>query len=111
MSTSKTLSAIVERGAHAFIVLGPPGFQAECHHGHQWASPIVHGKHQARAAMQRHDAEHAGQVGAQERGARALQIAREFGQIAGDHHKTWVIEQMTAALEGRPADASRGVAP
>lgn len=59
MTAGKHLSAIVERGAHAFIVLGPPGFQAECHHGHQWVSPIVHGKHQARAAMQQHDAGHA----------------------------------------------------
>lgn len=43
--------------------------------------------------------------------AAALAVARTYGQIAGDHHKTWVIEQITAALEGRPADATRGTAP
>jgi hypothetical protein len=43
--------------------------------------------------------------------ASALHFARTYGQIAGDHHKTWVIEQMTAALEGRPADAGKGIAP
>jgi hypothetical protein len=41
---------------------------------------------------------------------RALQIAREFGGIDGDHHKTWVIDQMVAALTGQPA-SGRGIAP
>jgi hypothetical protein len=31
---------------------------------------------------------------------RALQIAREDGGIAGDHHKAWVIDQMVRALTG-----------
>jgi hypothetical protein len=41
----------------------------------------------------------------------ALHFARTYGQIQGDHHRAWVIEQITAVLEGRPADGSRGIAP
>lgn len=31
---------------------------------------------------------------------RALEYAFKFGQIGGDHHKTWVIDQMVRALTG-----------
>lgn len=30
----------------------------------------------------------------------ALEIAYRFGQIDGDHHKAWVIDQMVRALTG-----------
>jgi hypothetical protein len=33
---------------------------------------------------------------------RALDLASSFGQIDGDHHKTWVIDQMVRALLGAP---------
>jgi lipopolysaccharide biosynthesis regulator YciM len=29
---------------------------------------------------------------------KALEIANEYGQIDGEHHKTWVIDQMVRAL-------------
>ena len=32
--------------------------------------------------------------------ASALEIARDFGQINGDHHRLWVIDQMVRALTG-----------
>ena len=32
----------------------------------------------------------------------ALDIAWRYGQIGGDHHKTWVIDQMVRALHGDP---------
>ncbi len=35
-----------------------------------------------------------------ERIARALEIALRFGGIDGDHHKAWVIDQMTRVLTG-----------
>jgi hypothetical protein len=31
---------------------------------------------------------------------KALGIARQFGSIDGEHHKTWVIDQMVRALTG-----------
>ena len=31
---------------------------------------------------------------------RALKIAIRYGQIDGDHHKAWVIDQMVRALTG-----------
>lgn len=31
---------------------------------------------------------------------RALDLAASFGQVDGDHHKTWVIDQMVRALLG-----------
>jgi hypothetical protein len=49
-------------------------------------------------------------VTCEERIALALQIASAYGQIDGNHHKTWVIEQMVAALTGQPA-SGRGIAP
>jgi hypothetical protein len=33
---------------------------------------------------------------------KALKIARCYGQIDGDHHKTWTIDQMVRALTGCP---------
>ena len=30
----------------------------------------------------------------------ALEIARDFGQFDGDHHRLWVIDQMVRALTG-----------
>jgi hypothetical protein len=35
-----------------------------------------------------------------ERVEKALGIAAALGQISGDHHKTWVIDQMVRALTG-----------
>jgi len=35
-----------------------------------------------------------------ERCATALEVARRFGSIDGDHHKSWVIDQMVRALTG-----------
>lgn len=35
-----------------------------------------------------------------ERIEKALEIAFRYGQIDGDHHKTWVIDQMVRALLG-----------
>jgi hypothetical protein len=49
-------------------------------------------------------------LAAADRNAAALRIAREYGQIDGNHHKTWVIDQMVAALTGQPA-SGRGIAP
>lgn len=40
-----------------------------------------------------------------ERTASALQIARSYGQTDGDHHKTWVIDQMIRALLDQDYDA------
>jgi hypothetical protein len=31
---------------------------------------------------------------------KALELARRYGQIDGEHHKTWVIDQMCRALLG-----------
>jgi hypothetical protein len=30
----------------------------------------------------------------------ALEVAREYGGVDGDHHKAWVIDQMVRALTG-----------
>jgi hypothetical protein len=35
----------------------------------------------------------------------ALEIALRYGQIDGEHHKTWVIDQMCRALLGVEYDA------
>lgn len=48
---------------------------------------------------------------AEERISLALHYARTYGHIDGNHHRAWVIEHITAALEGRPADETRGIAP
>jgi hypothetical protein len=37
----------------------------------------------------------------------ALDIAESFGQIDGDHHKTWVIDQMVRKLLGNQYEAWR----
>lgn len=36
--------------------------------------------------------------------AKALSIAFQYGQIDGDHHKAWVIDQMVRALIGNDTD-------
>jgi hypothetical protein len=36
---------------------------------------------------------------------KALEIAFMYGQIDGDHHKAWVIDQMVRALAGDDYDA------
>lgn len=35
----------------------------------------------------------------------ALELAMRYGQIDGDHHKAWVIDQMVRALAGDNYDA------
>lgn len=35
----------------------------------------------------------------------ALNFARDYGGIDGDHHKAWVIDQMVRALTGNGYDA------
>lgn len=35
-----------------------------------------------------------------QRVAAALEVANDYSQIDGDHHKTWVIDQMVRALAG-----------
>lgn len=44
-----------------------------------------------------------------ERIERALKIAWRYGQIYGDHHKTWVIDQMVRALCGNEEEYVRWV--
>lgn len=39
-------------------------------------------------------------INAEERIKKALKIAWSYGQIDGDHHKTWVIDQMVRELCG-----------
>ena len=34
----------------------------------------------------------------------ALEVAWDYGQIDGDHHKAWVIDQMVRALTGEAYD-------
>lgn len=41
-------------------------------------------------------------VSQSDRIAMALRLAESFGGIDGDHHKTWVIDQMVRALTGCP---------
>lgn len=43
-------------------------------------------------------------MGEQERIEMALDLAWRFGQIDGDHHKEWVIDQMVRALTGDQYD-------
>ena len=47
------------------------------------------------------EADMAGLRAARRRIATALRVANECGGIDGDHHKTWVIDQMVRALAGR----------
>ena len=47
---------------------------------------------------------------AERRAREALDIANAYGSIDGDHHKTWVIDQMVRALTGcafRGRDSNR----
>lgn len=37
--------------------------------------------------------------------ADALSFAYRYGQIDGEHHKTWVIDQMVRALLGEPTES------
>lgn len=39
---------------------------------------------------------------AEKRIAKAIEIALEYGQIDGDHHKAWTIDQIVRALTGCP---------
>lgn len=39
----------------------------------------------------------------EERIRRALNVAVQYGQTDGDHHKAWVIDQMVRELTGCPA--------
>jgi hypothetical protein len=41
---------------------------------------------------------------ADERIARALEIAHTYGGTDGEHHKQWVIDQMVRALTGCPME-------
>lgn len=36
---------------------------------------------------------------------KAIELAVKYGGIDGDHHKTWVIDQMVRALAGKKYDA------
>lgn len=38
--------------------------------------------------------------------SKAIKIAIQFGQIDGDHHKMWVIDQMLRALLGKEYKAT-----
>jgi hypothetical protein len=44
-----------------------------------------------------------------ERANAALEIARQFGQTDGDHHKMWVIDQMVRHLTGCPVIEKTGI--
>jgi hypothetical protein len=55
-------------------------------------------------------AEVAAAVKAQERIEAALKLIRDYGATAGDHHKTWVIDQVRAALTGTEP-RGQGIAP
>ena len=39
----------------------------------------------------------------------ALDLAWQYGQIGGDHHKTWVIDQMVRALCGSQEEYDKWV--
>ena len=39
----------------------------------------------------------------------ALNLARSYGSIDGDHHKMWVIDQMVRALTGCPVEEKSAV--
>lgn len=41
--------------------------------------------------------------------ARALDLARRYGGIDGDHHKTWVIDQMVRVLTGCPTTTETAI--
>jgi hypothetical protein len=45
----------------------------------------------------------------QKRIKEALQIATDYGNIDGGHHKSWVIDQMVRALTGCPTVVKKGV--
>ena len=40
---------------------------------------------------------------------KALELAMRYGQIGGDHHKTWVIDQMVRVLLGSNEKYARWV--
>ena len=40
---------------------------------------------------------------------KALELAWQYGQIDGDHHKTWVIDQMVRALCGSDEEYNKWV--
>jgi hypothetical protein len=52
--------------------------------------------------MEQHQAGEANALTPEERIAKALEIASEYGTIDGGHHKMWVIDQMVRALTGCP---------
>ena len=41
---------------------------------------------------------------------KALEVARDYGQIDGAHHRAWVIDQMVRALCGSEANYDKWVA-
>lgn len=41
----------------------------------------------------------------------ALDVAINYGQTDGDHHKLWVIDQMVRHLTGCPVEQGHGVVP
>lgn len=45
----------------------------------------------------------------EERIEKALRIAWSYGQIGGDHHKTWVIDQMVRELCGNDEEYKKWV--
>jgi len=45
---------------------------------------------------------------AEQRIALALAIAYDYGQVDGDHHKAWVIDQMVRALTDCPSEVKYG---
>lgn len=47
----------------------------------------------------------------EDRIAQALEYAVHFGGIDGEHHKTWVIDQMVRALTGCPQEIRSAVSP
>lgn len=46
---------------------------------------------------------------AKERVKNALQIAWQYGQIGGEHHKTWVIDQIVRMLCGNEEEYNKWV--
>lgn len=44
-----------------------------------------------------------------ERILKALEIAWKFGQIDGEHHKTWTIDQMVRALCGTKGEYEKWI--
>ena len=44
-------------------------------------------------------------MNAEERVDQAIRLAVRYGQIGGEHHKTWVIDQMVRVLAGEGYDS------